>query len=144
MRNGISKLTVNDAFQEITNLLLLRLIEPKIIDGSINSILNQDNIAIDDQCIFSTIYNKYCIDYDKKIKEKIIKFGELYDLLFNENRHLNRYFDETLDAFIEKEDDEDYNNMCVFKKIYHHKSLSEIYKTSWKKYFKFEKKMSLI
>ena len=140
MRNGISKLTVNDAFQEITNLLLLRLIEPKIIDGSINSILNQDNIAIDDHCIFSTIYNKYCIDYDKKIKERIIKFGELYDLLFNENRHLNRYFDETLDAFIEKEDDEDYNNMCVFKKIYHHKSLSEIYKTSWKKYFKFEKK----
>ena len=69
MRNGISKLTVNDAFQEITNLLLLRLIEPKIIDGSINSILNQDNIAMDDHC-FSTIYNKYCIDYDKKNKRK--------------------------------------------------------------------------
>ena len=34
LRNGSSKLTVNDAFQEITNLLLLKFIEPKIINGN--------------------------------------------------------------------------------------------------------------
>ena len=55
--------------------------------------------------------------------------------LTKKKRYLNRYFDETLDACIEKEDDEDYNNMCFSKKI---SSPIKYIKTNWK-YFKFEK-----
>lgn len=139
MRNGVSKLTINDAFQEITNLLLLKLIEEKINDGSINELTNDENIKIDETCKFSTIYQTYCIDYENKIKNKIITKGYLYKLLFDENRHKKREFNEELDAWIEK-DDENYDEMCIFKKMFHHEGLSEIYKSSWKKYFSFEEK----
>jgi type I restriction-modification system DNA methylase subunit len=139
MRNGVSKLTINDAFQEITNLLLLKLIESKINDGSINELSDKDTIKIDKECIFSKIHEKYCIDYENKIKNKDIKKGELYKLLFDESRHKSRTFNEKLDAWVEK-DDEDYTKMCIFKKIFHHEGLSEIYKSSWKKYFRFEEK----
>jgi hypothetical protein len=62
-RNGISKLTVNDAFQEITNLLLLKLIEPDIKNGKFK-ITNKDSIEIDEECRLDIIYEKYCENYD--------------------------------------------------------------------------------
>jgi type I restriction-modification system DNA methylase subunit len=138
LRNGVSKLTVNDAFQEITNLLLLKLIEKDIISGKINELSdNNDGININEECILSNIHNKYCINYSDKIHSNTIKKGELYNLLYNEKRHVNRYYNDKLDAWIEK-DTEDYTKLCVFKKIFHHKELSDVYSSSWKKYFKFE------
>ncbi len=138
LRNGISILTVNDAFQEITNLLLLKLIEKDITSGKINELGEENNIIkIDEECILSNIYTKYCVNYDEKIKNNKIKRGDLYRLLYDEKRHIDRYYNNELDAWIEK-DTEDYTKLCVFKKIFHHKTLSEVYSGSWKKYFKFE------
>jgi len=136
-RNGISKLTVNDAFQEITNLLLLKLIESDIKNGKFK-ITNKDSIEIDEECRLDIIYEKYCENYDLKIKNKDIIKGDLFKLLYDEKRHLDIYYDEQLDATIERDNEENYNNLCVFKKIFHHKTLSDVYSGSWKKYFKFE------
>jgi type I restriction-modification system DNA methylase subunit len=137
LRNGSSKLTVNDAFQEITNLLLLKLIETDIINNKINDLTNADDIKIDESCILTNIYNKYCVDYKTKINNKTIKFGELFSLLYDDKKHVNRNFNEKLKLWVE-DDDGDLSNLCIFKKIYHHKALSDVYTGSWKKYFKFE------
>ena len=67
LRNGVSKLTVNDAFQEITNLLLLKLIEKDIVSGKINELSDTNSIKINDECIITNIYEKYCVNYEKKI-----------------------------------------------------------------------------
>jgi hypothetical protein len=138
LRNGISKLTVNDAFQEITNLLLLKLIEKDIKNGKINKNVEKDNtIRINDECILSNIYEIYCDRYEEKIKNKQIKRGDLYNLLYDEKRHIDRHYNNKNDTWIEK-DTEDYSKLCVFRKIFHHKTLSDVYMGSWKKYFKFE------
>jgi type I restriction-modification system DNA methylase subunit/restriction endonuclease S subunit len=138
LRNGSSKLTVNDAFQEITNLLLLKFIEPKIQDCSINELIDpNEHIVIDQECCFTFIYNKYCVDYNKKIMDNTIKKGDLYDLLYNESRHINRYYNTDIECMVE-DDNYDFTKMCIFKKLFHHKTLSLTFKASWKKYFKFE------
>lgn len=140
LRNGVSKLTCDDAFEEISNLILLKLIEKDIDSNKINKKVNTDTeILLDEECKFSYIYDKYCVDYEKKIEEGKIKKGDLFKLLFDNERHLDKYYDEKLDAWITK-DNEKYDRLCVFKKLFHHKELSKTYQSSWKKYFKFEEK----
>ncbi len=140
LRNGVSKLTCDDAFEEISNLILLKLIEKDIESNKINKKVDIDSeILLDEECKFSNIYDKYCVDYDKKIEEGKIKKGDLFKLLYDNERHLDKYYDEKLDAWITK-DNEKYDRLCVFKKLFHHKELSKTYQSSWKKYFKFEEK----
>jgi type I restriction-modification system DNA methylase subunit len=140
LRNGVCKLTCDDAFEEISNLILLKLIEKDIDSNKINKKVNTDiEILLDEECKFSYIYDKYCVDYEKKIEEDKIKKGDLFKLLFDNERHLDKYYDEKIDAWIIK-DNEKYDRLCVFKKLFHHKELTKTYQSSWKKYFKFEEK----
>ncbi len=140
LRNGVSKLTCDDAFEEISNLILLKLIEKDIDSNKINKKVDKNSeIELDEECKFSKIYEKYCVNYEKKINDGEIKKGDLYKLLYDNERHLDKTYNEELEAWIIK-DSEKYERLCVFKKLFHHKELSNTYHSSWKKYFKFDEK----
>ena len=103
IRNGESKLTGHDALNEMNNLLLLRFIQHRI--GKYDNdkfIPNNDpkkfglydtdkkNLnGLDEECMFDYIYNKYCVNYDKKHNKMEIN-NELYDLLYGQDRQYDK------------------------------------------------------
>ena len=80
IRNGKSKFTGHDALNEMNNLLLLRFIQHRVgkyVDNKFipnndlkkYGLCDNNNInlnSFDEECMFDYIYNKFCIDYEKK------------------------------------------------------------------------------
>jgi type I restriction-modification system DNA methylase subunit len=103
IRNGKSKFTGNDALNEMNNLLLLRFIQHRIGKYENNKFIANDDPkkfglydsdkknrnGLDEECMFDYIYNKYCINYEKK-ENKFEINNELYELLYGQDREYDK------------------------------------------------------
>ena len=138
LRNGKSKIEGNDAFLEITNILLLVFLEKNI-----------EKFGLDDDVKFSNIYNKYCkkehFKFDAELIEKrknplnndevknVKTYAErLFDLLFNNMRNKKQIRNPdgsiSLLNITKEESNEDNNHLqCVFGRFLMKNQLKKIF-----------------
>ena len=66
-------------------MIIEALIEKDIINGDINKLVeSKDDIIFNEECQISKIYEKYCINYEEKIKN----IGQLENSLINKGLKL--------------------------------------------------------